>query len=84
MKLCIFVVLLAHFCVGHVVNNTNLHGDFYEYDTTRNGWYSGPISGPIMVNLRHHRYHGIPDRYYDFVNRTLTKQPTGICFKEVP
>lgn len=92
MKLCIFVVLLAHFCLGQVKNNASStgtvqqnNGAFYEYDPTRNGWHSdSSLSTPIVVNLRHHRYHGVPDRYYDFVNRTLVKQPTGICSKEIP
>lgn len=82
MKLLIFVVVLVHSCVADdvVVHN----GEFYEYDTTRNGWYIGAPTNPIMVNLRQQRYHGIPDKYYDFANRTFARQPTGICTKEVP
>lgn len=82
MKLCILVVVLAHYCRAEVNNVTS--GAFYEYDTDKNGWYNGSPSGPIMVNLRPHRYPGVPDRYYDFVNRTVAKQPAGICFKEIP
>lgn len=84
MKLCIFVVILAHFCLADVQHVPVNNGEFYEYDTTRNGWYIGTQTDPIMVTLRRHRYHDIPDRYYDFANRTFTRQPTGVCSKEIP
>lgn len=88
MKLCIFAVVLAHFCFADVPHDTNHgpenNGEFYEYDTTRNGWYIGSRTDPIMVTLRRHRYHDIPDRYYDFANRTFIRQPTGVCSKEIP
>lgn len=89
MKSIIFVVLLAHLCLANVVHDTSSagpahNGEFYEYDTTRNGWYIGTPTGPIMVNLRRHQYQGIPDRYYDFANRTFARQPSGVCTKEIP
>lgn len=78
------MVGLVHFCSANSEYNASSTGAFYEYDTTRNGWYLGSTSTPIMVNLREHHYHGVPDRYHDFVNRTLARQPNGVCQKEIP
>lgn len=85
-------MVLVNFCLADVPHDANHgpllnNGEFYEYDTTRNGWYIGSRldrSDPIMVTLRRHKYHDIPDRYYDFANRTFTRQPTGVCSKEIP
>lgn len=83
------MVLFAHCClanVAHTNDSTGIthNGAFYEYDTTKNGWYIGSPTSPIMVNLRRHHYQGIPDRYYDFANRTFARQPSGVCTKEIP
>lgn len=88
MKLCVLVVVVVVliYCCWANVQNASATGGFYEYDTTRNGWYqhmNDPTS-PIVVNMRQHRYHGVPDRYHDFVNRTLARQPTGVCHNEIP
>lgn len=82
MKLCILIVILAHCCLAEVNNVTT--GAFFEYDPIKNGWYNGSPLNPIMVNLRVQKYPGVPERYFDFANRTLAKQPTGICYKEIP
>lgn len=61
-----------------IVNNSQPN---YEYDVNRNGYV--PFHNPTIVNLRP-LYANIPLEYQDFANRTLAKQPHGVCQKEVP
>lgn len=81
MKLIVLVLFLVHFCL---CQNVEPNGNIHEYDTTRNGWYIGSPDQPIMVPIRQHRYFGVPDRYHNFVNQTLSKQPSGVCHREIP
>lgn len=62
------------------IANDNLNSiPYYEYDPIQNGWHAVPSSHPMMVNLPN-----IPDKYQDFANKTLERQPNGVCHKEVP
>lgn len=61
-----------------------LLGPHYEYDSDRAGWYIPDPAHTIQVNPMRSRYPDIPQIYHDFVNRTLSRQPTGVCQKEVP
>lgn len=57
-------------------------GPQYEFDSTKNGWILIPRR-PQISTIRL-QYANVPILYQDFVNRTLTKQPLGICQREVP
>lgn len=84
MKLCALVVLLAHFSLVVVAQNLVSSGPYYEYDTNRNGWYIGSPSHPISVSLNRPQNNDVPSIYRGFVNRTLARQSSGVCQKEVP
>lgn len=79
MKLFLLIVAIVQLAVADlIVNNSQPN---YEYDVNRNGYV--PFHNPNIVNLRP-LYANIPLQYQDFANRTLAKQPHGVCQKEVP
>lgn len=80
MHWCLFVLVLVPFALG---NNDLNSIPYYEYDAIQNGWHAVPASHPVMVNLRM-RYPNIPQKYQNFANHTLQRQPSGVCQKEVP
>lgn len=85
MKLSVLlVVLLAHICFAQNYSNLELFDQNFEYDTNRNGWFIGSPANPITLNNGPPKTNTVPEIYRDFVNRTLAKQPTGVCQKEVP
>lgn len=79
MELFLLIVAIVQLAVADlIVNNSQPN---YEYDVNRNGYV--PFHNPNIVNLRP-LYANIPLQYQDFANRTLAKQPHGVCQKEVP
>lgn len=78
------VVILAHICSAQNYSNLELFDEYFEYDANRNGWYIGRPTNPITLSIDPQKIPSVPEIYRDFVNRTLSKQPTGVCQKEVP
>lgn len=79
MRQFLLIVALVHIASGDLVVNSSQPN--FEYDPNLHGYV--PFGSPNIVNLRP-QYPNIPLEYQDFANRTLQKQPHGVCQREVP
>lgn len=79
IQLCGIILLFAQLTIADTKVDPVL-GPHYEYDTNRSGWFVPSV----QVNPIRLRYANVPAIYQDFVNRTLSRQPAGVCQKEVP
>lgn len=85
IQLCVIILLYSQQSIAaDTINVDPLIGPHYEYDENRNGWYIPNQPDHVVVNTIRLQYPNVPAIYQNFVNQTLSRQPAGVCRKEVP